>query len=83
MVKVSGTITKGKRHYFSIIAEILAYAIDGALKTQLMYNANLSYAQLKNFISMLSKLRLLETTTDGKKIIYKTTEKGKRFLSRY
>jgi predicted transcriptional regulator len=65
------------------MAEILSFASEGATKTQLMYKAGLSYAQLKNYTSMLVKLNLLMTTTKGKAIVYQTTEKGKSFLERY
>lgn len=84
MVKVSRTIRKGrKREHFGITAEILAYAVDGALKTQLMYKARLSYAQLQNYTSMLVKMKLLKTVFREKKLIYETTGKGKSFLERY
>jgi len=53
------------------------------LKTQLMYKANLSYAQLKDYLILLVKLNLLKTTVHGKAIVYETTQKGKSFLERY
>jgi len=84
LVEVSRAFIKGRRReHFGIIAEILACAIDGALKTQLMYKANLSYAQLKNYLILLVKLNLLKTTVHGKAIVYETTQKGKSFLERY
>ena len=48
-----------------------------------MYRANLSYAQLENYLQMLVKLDLLKTTVPRKAIIYETTQKGKSFLERY
>jgi len=84
LIKVSRTIRKGKRrNRFSIIADILASAVNGTSKTHLMYTAKLSFAQLKKYTSKLVKLKLLKTTARGKPIIYETTEKGKRFLEIY
>ena len=61
----------------------MASAVNGTSKTHLMYTAKLSFAQLKKYTSKLVKLKLLKTTARGKPTIYETTEKGKRFLSRY
>jgi len=83
LIKVNREIWKKRREHFSIIASILEFANDGALKTKIMYDAKLSYTQLENYVSLLIKLRLLETSTRGKLIVYKTTEKGIDFIKRY
>jgi len=62
------------------MAEILETAIDGALKTQLMYRANLSFAQLNEYMSLLLSLKLLECEENTEKTVYKTTPKGMRYL---
>lgn len=61
-----------------IASRILESAIVGATKTKIMYNAYLSYAQLKEYLSVLEENGLL--AQDKGEQIYKTTEKGKRFL---
>jgi len=66
-----------------IMAEILEVAIDGALKTQLMYRANLSFAQLNEYLKLLSDIKLLETIENSRKTVYKTTAKGMRYLQSY
>lgn len=66
-----------------IIAEILAIAKDGALKTQVMYRASLSYAQLIDYLRFMLKLKLLEEVEIDGKEVYKITEKGLDFLQRY
>jgi len=84
LVKVSRTIGNGKRrNRFSIIADILASAVNGTSKTHLMYKARLSYAQLKKYTSKLVKLKLLKITVNRRPLIYEATEKGKSFLEIY
>jgi predicted transcriptional regulator len=50
----------------------------GATKTKIMYKAFLSYAQLKEYLSVLTENNLLEYL-DGNQT-YKTTEKGLNYL---
>lgn len=60
---------------------ILEAANGGATKTKIMYKAYLSFAQLREYLSMLLEKGLLEYE-DGH-TIYKTTEKGMRLLQMY
>jgi len=71
-----------RRDRLLIMAEILEVAIDGALKTQMMYRANLSFAQLNEYLKLLLDMKMLETL-EGKKRVYKTTSKGMRYLQSY
>jgi predicted transcriptional regulator len=61
-----------------IVAMILEAANGGATKTKIMYKAFLSYAQLREYLSVLIENNLLEYL-DGSQT-YKTTEKGLSFL---
>jgi len=65
------------------MAEILEIAIDGALKTQVMYKANLSFAQANAYLRRLLELNLLETGGSTGKRVYKTTRRGMYYLHRY
>ncbi len=65
------------------MAEILEVAIDGALKTQVMYRANLSFAQLNEYLKLMLDIKLLETTKNTERTLYKTTAKGVRYLQSY
>jgi predicted transcriptional regulator len=60
-----------------IVATILEAANGGATKTKIMYKAFVSYAQLREYLSVLleNNLIYLEGTQT-----YKTTEKGLNFL---
>lgn len=63
----------------SDIAEmILDAANGGATKTKIMYRAFLSYAQLKEYLSVLIANDLMDYLESPQ--IYKTTEKGLNFL---
>ena len=61
-----------------IVAMILEAANGGATKTKIMYKAFLSYAQLREYLSVLIENNLLEYL-DGTQT-YKTTEKGLNLL---
>lgn len=75
--------SRKRRDRLYIIAEILNVAREGSLKTQIMYSANLSFAQLNEYISFLLKIKLLRINTDETKTIYKTTVKGLKYLQNY
>ena len=72
-----------RRGKIDIIANILLIAQDSSKKTQIMYDANLSFQQLKNYLKNLTESGLLVEKKDGNSRIYKTTEKGKEFLKYY
>ena len=61
-----------------IVSMILEAANGGATKTRIMYKAFLSYAQLKEYLSVLIENNLL-VYLEGSQT-YKTTEKGFNFL---
>ncbi|UCE29919.1 MAG: hypothetical protein JSV85_02310 [Candidatus Bathyarchaeota archaeon] len=72
-----------RRDRLFIIAEILDIAKDGALKTQIMYKANLSFAQLNTYLNLLLETELLELTKRNRKSIYQTTKKGVEYMQNY
>ena len=76
------TTTK-RRDKLYIIAEILNIAGNGTLKTQIMYRANLSFAQLNEYLKLMLKIRLLEKFGRNGKDMYRATEKGADFLQRH
>lgn len=64
-----------------IMAMILESLHTGATKTRLMYNALLSYAQLKEYLAFLQENELIKN--DPSTRLYSMTEKGKQFLKAY
>ena len=61
-----------------IVAMILEAANGGATKTKIMYKAFLSYAQLREYLSVLIENNLLEYLEGNQN--YKTKEKGLNLL---
>ena len=65
------------------MADVLDAADGGALKTHIMYGANLSFRQLENYLDLMIKNSLLEKTVRIERETYETTDKGKNFLQQY
>ena len=61
-----------------ITAMILDTSIKETTKIKIMYNAYLSYNQVKEYISILTENNLIEYIEGAR--TYKTTEKGLNFL---
>jgi len=82
---VTSDIKRRDRH--DIVVEILRTAVEGKIKTHIMYKAKLSYAQLNEYLPLLIEKGFLENTSiRHKRVIkrvYKTTEKGQRFLNNF
>jgi predicted transcriptional regulator len=72
-----------RRDRLYIIAQILEISKSGCLKTQIMYRANLSFAQLNEYLSFLTKIRLLALENENNKTIYVTSAKGNQYLEKY
>ena len=79
------SIRRRDRH--DIVVEILRTAVEGKIKTHIMYKAKLSYAQLNEYLPLLIEKGFLENTSvKYKKVmkkVYKTTAKGTKFLENF
>jgi predicted transcriptional regulator len=64
-----------------IVGQILEAANGGSTKTKIMYNAFLSYAQLKEYLIVLVENNLLEFNQSEH--LYETTNKGHKYLKAY
>lgn len=64
-----------------IISQMLEAANGGATKTRIMYKAYLSYAQLKEYLSVMMENGLVEYI-EGEQV-FRTTAKGLKFMSIY
>ena len=71
-----------RRDKLCIIAEIIEIAKGGTLKTQIMYRANLSFAQLNEYLKFMLKIKLIQKLVEHGKEVYVSTEKGLDFLQR-
>jgi len=72
-----------RRGRLSIIANILDVAKRGTIKTQIMYGASLSFSQLCDYLSFLLDANLLKVIENPNRSLYKTTNKGLRYLQGY
>lgn len=75
----------GNRTRMEIVASILKVASNGALKTHIMYKANLSHRQLEKYLGFLEERGLLSQAADEDRgsRIYRITGKGIEFLREY
>jgi predicted transcriptional regulator len=64
-----------------IVGLILEAANGGATKTRIMYKAFLSYAQLKDYLTVLLEKDVLEYEDETQ--LFRTTEKGLQLLRMY
>lgn len=69
------------RNRLDIIADILSVVSDDAKKTQIMYQANLSYKLLTRYLREVIKSSLV--LFDRAKRCYVLTSKGQEFLEKY
>jgi len=74
--------TSKHRNKLYIIAEILEIAKEGALKTQIMYKANLGFVQVNEHLEFMLKIKLIRKVSNAGKDVYVATEKGLDFLQR-
>lgn len=77
-------LVTSNRTRVDILASILDVAHNGALKTHIIYRANLSHRQLEKYLAFLTSNQLLEEVNDevvGHR--FRVTEKGIEFLKDY
>jgi predicted transcriptional regulator len=65
------------------MADIIEIAREGALKTQIMYKANLSFTQLNNYIAFLLSNNLITQTIYNGREVYVVTAQGLDFLQKH
>ena len=69
------------RNHLTIIANILNVASHSAKKTQIMYQANLSYSVLQRYLSEVSAASLINFDSQSQSFVL--TQKGRKFLNTY
>jgi predicted transcriptional regulator len=70
------------RNKLQIIADILAVVRNGARKTRIMYQANLSYRLLNEYLGYVMETDLIMLSSEDK-VSYIVTPKGFEFLEKY
>ena len=70
-----------RRSNIEIIAEMLKVGENGAGKTKIMYNANLSYAQIQKYLGFLIGQGFIDKMELGNpSVTYQVTENGLKLL---
>ena len=70
-----------RRSNIEIIAEMLKVGENGAGKTKIMYNANLSYTQIQKYLGYLIGQGFIDKIQVGNpSVTYRVTENGLRLL---
>jgi predicted transcriptional regulator len=70
-----------RRSDIEIIAEMLKVGENGAGKTEIMYNVNMSYSQIQKYLGYLITEGFIDTIKIGNPCVYyQVTEKGQKLL---
>ena len=87
MTGIEEKLTSSHRSQIDIVADVLRETVDGAKKTQIMYGCNLSFRQLKTYLSLLIDRGLLRNVSqkekDSNSRFFKITSKGHNLLCAY
>jgi predicted transcriptional regulator len=71
-----------RRSNIEIIADMLKVGENGAGKTKIMYNANLSYSQIQKYLGFLMGEGFINRLELGNpSVTYKVTDKGLKLLN--
>jgi len=76
----------GNRGWLEIIDLVLLACDQGALKTHVMYKCNLNSKQVQQYLDFVMSRKLVlnsQDPEDPRRTIYKTTERGRRFMRSY
>ncbi|MEM2336199.1 MAG: winged helix-turn-helix domain-containing protein [Candidatus Bathyarchaeia archaeon] len=77
------TFSKRYRSSFEIIGAILEVAVEGVTRFVIASRLNTNYVQLRKYLNYLVRAGFIDVEVGGKKILYKTSEKGLEFLKLY
>ena len=72
-----------RRDRLHIMAEIIEATKESQLKTRIMYNANLSFSQVNEYLSFLTKKGFLRVHVENGKKFYEATAKGNQYIENY
>ena len=70
-----------RRSNIEIIADMLRVGENGAGKTEIMYSANMSYAQIQKYLGFLMSQGFIDKVEVGNPVVtYQVTDKGFKLL---
>jgi len=82
MTLKNSSVKNSRRDNILIVSDMLAYAIKGTGKCELMVRTGLNSAQINKFVPKLLKSELLEEYVEKEKLLYRTTVKGRLILGK-
>lgn len=76
-------VINNRRSEMEIVRDILNLTSkkEGAKKTQILYQTNLSYTQLKDYLSFLLERNFMDIEKNNSSVFYKTSDRGNELLS--
>ena len=78
-MELSGKISSGRRDEITIMTDLMANMSQPMRSTHLLYKTNLSYSQLKKYLSSLLHMGLVEEIAEPYRA-FGITEKGRTFM---
>ena len=72
-----------RRDRLGIFAEIMESAKSKQGKTRIMYSVNLSFSQVNEYLSFLTKMGFINLQTENGRKTYETTAKGQSYIQNY
>jgi len=76
-------LQKRGRDRLDVICEILETALDGALRTQIMYKVSLNFGNLNSYLRFLKERKFLEEKEENGNRVLRTTKKGVHYIQAY
>lgn len=75
-------VVNNRRSEIEIVRDILNLSskVNGAKKTQILYQTNLSYTQLKDYLSFLIERDFMNIEKNNSSVLYKVTDRGTELL---
>ena len=78
-MELSGKTLSGRRDEIAIMTDLMANMAQPMRSTHLLYKTNLSYSQLKKYLSSLLNMGLVEEIAEPYRA-FGITEKGRTFM---
>jgi len=72
----------GKRSDMEISADILKVTVNGALKSHIVYKANINFQLGKKYLDRLTNSGLIIDSVNGSRV-YFTTDKGREYIKQF
>ena len=82
-MKLQNAELSSRRDRLSILVEILSIARKSTPKTKIMYQANMSFASINEYLGYLLQNHMISKESHSLRTLYKCTQKGTEVLSLY